>query len=137
MNHLVIIGNVCNDPEARTTKNNVPVTFFTVAVNNPKGAEAKDADFFRVAAFRGLAENCAKYLAKGRKVAVAGSIHLNTYESNGKTRATMDVIASDVQFLTPKETPVESPKNAVKTQTQKTDAQSGMVIVDDTDSLPF
>lgn len=137
MNHLIIIGNLTSDPEARTTSKGTPVTVFTVAVNDPRGAEARDADFFRVSAWRGLAENCAKYLAKGRKVAVCGSVHLNTYESNGKTRATMDVIASDVQFLTPKETPVESPKNAVKTQTPKTDAQSGMVVVNDDDELPF
>ena len=131
MNQLIIIGNVATDPEARTTKNNVPVTFFSVAVNNPKGAEAKDADFFRVAVFKGLAENCAKYLAKGRKVAVCGSVHLNTYEKDGKTRASLDVIGSDVQFLSPRETPVESPKNTVKT-----DSRSGMVVVDD-DELPF
>lgn len=132
MNHLVIIGNLTSDPEARTTKNGKPVAFFTVAVNNRRGAEARDADFFRVAAFSGLAENCAKYLAKGRKVSVVGEVHLNTYEKDGKTRASLDVIATDVEFLTPKETPVESPKNAVKT-----DAQSGMVVVPEDDELPF
>ena len=136
MNHLIIIGNLTNDPEARTTAKGTPVTFFTVAVNDPRGAEAKDADFFRVATFRGLAENCAKYLVKGRKVAVAGSVHLNTYEKDGKTRSTLDVMAQDVEFLSPRETPVESPKNAVKTQTPKTDAQTGFVQVDD-DELPF
>ena len=104
MNKLNIIGNLCNDPQLRSTKDGIPVCSFNVAVNRRKGAEAgQEADFFRVTAWRGLAEICSKYLAKGRKVAVSGSVSVSTYTGqDGKTRASMDVNADDIEFLTPK-----------------------------------
>ena len=62
--------------------------------------QAEQVDFFRVSAWRQLGENCAKYLAKGRKVAVVGSVSVRTYQANdGTTRASMDVNATDVEFL--------------------------------------
>ena len=132
MNKIFIVGNLTNDPERRTTQDGIPVTIFSVAVNRRGGARAQEAEFFRVSAWRGLAENCANFLAKGRKVSVVGEVHLNTYEKDGKTRASLEVTASEVEFLTPRETPVETPKNTVKT-----DAQTGMVVVNDSDELPF
>ena len=131
MNHLFIIGNCTADPQRRLTPDGVSVTTFTVAVNQRTNAQAKDADFFRVTAWRGLADICAQYLAKGRKVAVTGEVHLHTFEKDGKARATLEVTASDVEFLSPREAPAEAPKNAVKT-----DAQTGFVQVDE-DDLPF
>lgn len=131
MNHIFIIGNCTADPERRSTRDGIAVTTFTVAVNQRTSAQAKDADFFRVTAWRGLADICAQYLAKGRKVAATGEVHLHTFEKDGKARATLEVTASDVEFLSPREAAAEAPKNAVKT-----DAQTGFVQVDD-DELPF
>lgn len=102
MNKLTIIGNLTRDPESRTVQTaNGEATCcnFSVAVNNRKG----DADFFRVTVWRGLAENCAKYLVKGRKVAVTGSVSLHMYNAaDGTTKGTMEVHGEDVEFLTPK-----------------------------------
>jgi single-strand DNA-binding protein len=113
MNKLTIIGNLTKDPEKRTTTSGVNVCSFSVAVNKPKrDGQDQGADFFRVTAWRGLADICAKYLAKGRKVAVVGSVSLHTYQSNGETKASMEVNADDVEFLTPKGdgmTPVNDP----------------------------
>lgn len=134
MNRIMIIGNLTSDPDAYTTAKGTPMTMFTVAVNRKgSGASAKEADFFKVVTYNSLADNCRLYLTKGKKVSVLGDVHLNTYTGkDGKSRATMDVTALEVEFLSPRETPVESPKNTVKT-----DAQSGMVVVDPTDELPF
>ena len=113
MNKLVIIGNLVRDPESRVTQSGISVCTFTVAVNRRRQQEGQpEADFFRVTAWRGLADICAKYLAKGRKVAVVGSVSLHTYQSNGETKASMEVNADDVEFLTPKGegmTPVNDP----------------------------
>ena len=113
MNKLTIIGNLTKDPEKRTTTSGVNVCSFTVAVNRPKrDGQDQGADFFRVTAWRGLADICAKYLAKGRKVAVVGSVSQHTYQSNGETKASLEVNADDVEFLTPKGdgmTPVTDP----------------------------
>ena len=104
MNKLTIIGALTRDPEMKTTATGLTVTTFSVAVNRKKSAEGQpDADFFRVTAWRQLGENCAKYLAKGRKVCVIGPVSVSTYKGNdGNTRASMEVTAEDVEFLSPK-----------------------------------
>lgn len=129
MNKLTIIGNLTNAPELRTTTSGVNVCTFTVAVNRKKTANNQDpgADFFRVTAWRGLGENCAKFLDKGRKVAVVGSVSLHTYESNGKQGASLEVLADDVEFLSPRVTDAA---------TSPVDAQSGYTVADP-DELPF
>ena len=112
MNKLTIIGNLTRDPELRSVNGRdgtVSVCDFTVAVNRRQTSQQKangqqqEADFFRVTAWRGLGENAAKYLAKGRKVAVVGSVSVSTYTGNdGVTRASLEVNADDIEFLTPR-----------------------------------
>lgn len=104
MNKCTIIGNLTRDPETRITQSGVSVTSFTVAVNGrAKQGEQAQTDYFRVTAWRQLGENCQKYLAKGRKVCVIGSVAVRTYQSNdGGTRASLEITAEDVEFLTPK-----------------------------------
>ena len=102
MNKLTIIGNLTKDPELRTTQAGKNVCSFDVAVKR-RGQD--EADYFRVSAWNGLADTCARYLAKGRKVCVIGPVSVHTYETNsGKHGATLEVIAEDVEFLTPKGT---------------------------------
>ena len=103
MNKLFIVGNLCRDPELRRTPQGISVCSFTVAVNRRQRGDQQEADYFRVNAWRELGENCAKFLSKGRKVAVTGSVSVSTYTgSDGATRANMDVQANDVEFLSPK-----------------------------------
>lgn len=107
MNKLFIVGNLTRDPELRTTSSGISVCTFTVAVNRRRSSNAQagqpEADFFRVSAWRALGENCQKYLAKGRKVAVTGAVTVSTFQGNdGTTRASLEVNADDVEFLTPK-----------------------------------
>ena len=105
MNKLTIIGNLTRDPELRTTSQGISVCTFTVAVNRRNTREGQpEADFFRVTAWRQMGENCGKFLAKGRKVAVVGMVSVSTYQANdGSTRAQMEVTADDVEFLSPKD----------------------------------
>ena len=104
MNKLTIIGNLTKDPELRTTQAGKNVCSFDVAVKRRSGNGQDETDFFRVSAWNGLAETCARYLAKGRKVCVVGPVSVHTYESsNGKHGASMEVRADDVEFLSPKQ----------------------------------
>ena len=125
MNMLTIIGNLTNDPELRTTTNGKNVCSFSVAVNRRNKIEGQpDADFFRVSAWNQLGENCAKYLAKGRKVCVVGSVSVKTYETQKhEVRAYMEVTANDVQFLSPK--------------SETIDKESGYQKVDVGEELPY
>lgn len=104
MNKVFLIGNLTKDPEMRSTQSGVAVCNFTIAVNRrfKKENGEQETDFLNVVAWRQLAELCAKYLAKGRKVAVTGNIQTLTYEAkDGSKRTTWDIVADEVEFLTP------------------------------------
>jgi single-strand DNA-binding protein len=139
MNKLFITGNLTRDPELRSTRDGTPVCTFTVAVSRrQKSAEAgkPDADFFRVTAWRALGESCGKYLQKGRKVGVTGSVSVNTYTAqDGSFRASMEVAADDVEFLSPKSEYAPGTVGAIDAAAKK-DQQTGFVQVDG-DELPF
>ncbi len=99
MNKLIIIDNLTRDPETRTTTNGHTVCTFTVAVNR-RGSSEQEADFFRVSAWGKLGENCQRYLAKGRKVAVEGRVMANAYSGqDGSPMASLEVTAGEVEFL--------------------------------------
>ena len=140
MNKLTIIGNLTKDPELRTTTTGINVCTFTLAVNKTNRRTDPDsrpeADYFKVTAWRELGENCAKFLQKGRKACVIGPVSLHIYTGqDGKTYANMEVLAQDVEFVSPRVsdyTP-EEPKEP------KRDQQTGMqdVTDDEYDELPF
>lgn len=144
MNKLTIIGNLTRDPELRTTGSGHNVCSFTVAVNRRKSANGQqEADFFRVSAWRQLGENCQRYLAKGRKVAVVGPVSVSTYQaSDGSTRAQLEITAEDVEFLSSRNEesgtyPAASGYQAAPTpQPQAAPNMAGFEEVDDED-LPF
>ena len=106
MNKITLIGNLTSDPEVRSTTSGVTVCTFGLAVNRkfaPQGGE-RQTDFFRINAWRQLGDNCAKYLAKGRKVAVLGELQARLYDAkDGTTRMSLDVSADEVEFLSPRE----------------------------------
>ena len=105
MNRITIIGNLVRDPELRTTPQKKDVCSLDVAVNRRKKVEGQpEADYFRVNAWGELAKLCARYLTKGKKVAVTGSVSLSKREKDGKFYASIEVYAEDVEFLSPKDT---------------------------------
>ena len=105
MNKVFLIGNLTRDPELSEPNSGVSLCRFPIAVNRRfSGGDAeRQTDFFNVTAFRGLADNIARFCKKGNKVAVVGSIQIRNYEdNNGQRRTFVDVVADDVEFLTPK-----------------------------------
>ncbi|MBQ2698376.1 MAG: single-stranded DNA-binding protein [Firmicutes bacterium] len=106
LNRVVLIGRLTRDPELRYTQSGVAVVNFTIAVDRPyKSASGeRETDFIDIVVWRQLAENCEKYLAKGRLVAVDGRLQIRRYEtSDGQKRNAAEVVADDVRFLTPRE----------------------------------
>ena len=102
INRITIVGRLTKDPEARHTNSGTAVTSFTVACErnfaNAKGE--KETDFIPVITWRGLAENCGRYLSKGRLVAVDGTLQIRNYEANdGSRRFIAEIIAENVQFV--------------------------------------
>lgn len=102
MNRATIIGNLTKDPELRTTASGISVCTFTVAINRGFG-DKKETDYLPIVTWRALAENCSKFLVKGRKVGVSGRIQTRNYEANnGERRYVTEIIADEVEFLSPK-----------------------------------
>lgn len=102
MNKAILIGNLARDPEMRTGASGVPVCNFTLAVNRRFADQNgnRQADFINVVTFKKNAENCSRYLAKGRKCGVVGSIQTRTYDAqDGTKRYVTEIVADEVEFL--------------------------------------
>jgi len=140
MNKLIIIGNLTRDPETRTVASGSTVCSFTVAVNRRRSSQNQnqpDADFFRISAWNKLGENCQRYLAKGRKVCVVGSVSVSSYESkDGGTRFSLDVFAEDVEFLSPRSENQGGGSGYGSSNAGNSSDSNGFQEVDD-DDLPF
>jgi single-strand DNA-binding protein len=101
----IIIGNLTRDPELRYSQAGVAVADFTVAVDRVwtdrnTNERRKETEYFRVSAWRSLAENCHTYLKKGSQIMVAGRISASAFTGqDGEPRASLELTALDVQFL--------------------------------------
>lgn len=104
MNKLTIIGNLTRNPEYKDV-NGIPCATFTVAVNRRvKNGAHPEADYVRVTAWRKLADVCASYLQKGKKVYVEGRATASAWAGNdGTLHANIDLTATDVEFLSPRD----------------------------------
>ena len=102
MNKVYLIGNLTRDPEMSTTTSGISVCRMSIAVGRrfPNAEGGRDADFFNVTAWRGTADNCGKFLKKGNKIAVSGSIQTRNYEKADGTKGfAIDIVADEVEFL--------------------------------------
>ncbi len=101
MNKVFLIGRLSRDPELRHTGNGTAVCQINVAISRPvaQGREP-ETDFINVTIWNKPAENVARYLSKGRQIAVEGRIQTRNYDNNeGKRVYVTEVIASNVEFL--------------------------------------
>lgn len=143
MNKVFLIGNLTRDPELTETSGGVSVCKFSIAVNrNYTGADGeRKTDFFNCIAWRGLGENIARYVKKGQKIAVSGSMEQRSYEDrNGDKRTVYEVIAQDAEFLTQKQNTDESaPSDYVAPPKQQSfyDKKPALQTFDDDSSIPF
>ena len=141
MNKAILIGNLTRDPETTTTSSGITKCNFTVAVQrrfaNAQGV--READFIPVVCWRQTAELCSRYLSKGRKVAVEGSIQTRTYDAqDGTKRYVTEIVADSVEFLGSREeggrqnfdAPAPAPRASAP-------ANSGAFTEVDDDELPF
>lgn len=131
MNKVFLIGNLTRDPELSTTSSGVSLCRLSLAVSrrfaNADGT--RETDFFNITVWRNDAENCSKYLSKGSKIAVVGSLQNRTYEVDGVKRYATDIVASEIEFL-------NSRSSGDSASRDDAEPVSDLRPVDD-DSLPF
>jgi len=134
LNRFQLIGNLGAKPELRFAGTGNAVCNFNVAtrdvrVSKDNGARTETTEWHRVVAFGPLAEQCAKYLDKGRLVYVDGRIQYRTYEKDGVTRQVTEVKANDVQFL--------SSPSADRAASSSSGASDATPFTAEEDELPF
>lgn len=131
MNKIILIGNLTKNPELKELPSGVYVCNMNIAVSRDFGEDG--ADYFDIKVFNKQAQNCDKFLSKGRKVAVIGRLQNRSYEDkDGNKRYVTEVIANDVEFLTPKENDVVS----ASIKREDTYTQTRLSEIDD-NQLPF
>lgn len=118
MNIVALVGRLTKDPDVRyTAGTQMAVATFTLAIDRPIAKDKeKQTDFPRIIVFGKQAENCERFLAKGRKVAIQGRIQTGSYQDKaGNTVYTTDVVADRVEFLEWGEKDGDSGKQAANT----------------------
>lgn len=140
MNKVFLIGNLTRDPELTETSGGIKICRFAIAVNrNYSGADGeRKTDFFNCVAWRALGETVARYTRKGTKVAVSGSIELRNYEdSQGIKRTGIDIVAQDVEFLTPKSASSDDGFDAPAPSASNSGNKPQLQPFDDDADIPF
>jgi single-strand DNA-binding protein len=104
LNKVMIIGNLGRDPEVSYTPSGMAVAKFSIATTDfwtdrATGERKEKTEWHRIVAFAKLAETCGRYLTKGKQIYVEGKLQTTSYEKDGITRYTTDIIANTIQFL--------------------------------------
>jgi len=117
MNRVILIGNVGRDPEVRKSAKGESWCSFSLATNRrvrgPDGEWTDEADWHEIRAFGRTADACARFLTKGRPVAVDGSLSYSKWKDDqGNTRVNTRILADRVEFLDSREGRAQSPPPA-------------------------
>lgn len=140
MNKVFLIGNLTRDPELSVTTSNVSVCKFTVAIsrNYTSADGTRETDFLPIVCWRAQAENCGRYLRKGSKVGICGSIRTRSYEANdGTRRYVTEINADEVQFLSTRSSEfAETEELPEVTQAKSKDDNNELRPIED-EELPF
>ncbi len=104
INKVIVVGRLGQDPEIRYMPDGTAVANFSVATSDEwkdkqSGEKKERTEWHRIVAWRGLGEVCGKYLSKGRQVYVEGKLQTRSWEKDGVTRYSTEIVASTVEFL--------------------------------------
>ena len=149
INRVVLVGNLTRDPELKTLPSGSSVCDLRIAVNNRRknqqtGEWVEEPNYFTISVFGQQAENCARFLAKGRAVAVDGRLRWRQWDAqDGSKREAVDVIAESVQFIGPRGDGGDAPSGgfdrpaSVATPAAATPPWGGAAATDVDDDIPF
>lgn len=138
VNNVTIIGNLGKDPEVKYMPSGEAVCNFPVACNEQwkkkdTGEKQEHTEWFRVAVFGKLAEVCGKYLTKGKQVYIEGKLRTRSYEKDGETKYSTELICSEMKMLGVKDDGNEQPSKATSKPSSKTHDEE----VSFDDDIPF
>ena len=134
MNKIFLIGRLTKNPELKYTPSGAAVCSFTLAVDRRFTSQSggREADFINIVVWNKAAENCAKYLSKGKQTAVEGRLQIRSYDGNdGKKRWVTEVVADNVEFLG------SGQQQGTRTYSQSEIEDWGEEVTFDSNDVPF
>ena len=136
LNHIVIMGRICNDIELRRTGTGVAVASFTVACDRDFGQNGqKETDFIECVAWRGTGEFIERNFSKGKMIVVSGRLQIRKWEDkNGNKRNTAEIVVENAYFADSKKDAGEKYEDSMNNGDP---LQDFAVLDGDTDGLPF
>ena len=126
MNNVILMGRLTRDIELNYSKNGKAFTRFSIAINRI----GEGTDFINCVAWEKTAETIAEYFKKGQRILVQGSIRTGSYEKNGQTIYTTDVLVSRFEFI-------ESNNKSSSNKNYDNDAKFDSDDNDDDEDFPF
>ena len=104
INKVILIGRLGRDPEIRYTPDGRAIANFSIATSEEwrdkdSGEKKERTEWHRIVVFGKMGEICGQYLSKGRQVYLEGRLQTRSWEKDGVTRYTTEIVANDVQFL--------------------------------------
>ncbi len=134
MNHVVLMGRLTRDPELKYSQAGKAFSKFTVAVN--REFKREEADFINCTAWGKTAETIAEYLRKGRRIALQGRISVSSYEQNGETRWSTEVVVDKFEFVDTANSKMEGNSQVQSKKSENSSVNDNDEIMDD-DNFPF
>ena len=113
-NKVILIGNVCSDPELKQSQSGISVCSFSIAVNRKYNKDGNnEVDFFTIVAWRQQAEFVCKYFKKGKPILVCGQLQTRSWtDKQGNKRTAVEVVADEVSFVGNNESPTGAKNEA-------------------------
>lgn len=142
VNKVILIGRLGKDPEVRSLESGVMVANFTLATSEvyrdrTSGERKETTEWHNIVMWRNLAEIAQKYLHKGDMVYIEGKLRTRTWEKDGVTRYTTEVVADNMTMLTPRGSSSASPAENAPVSKPATENFTPMPDTGATDDLPF
>ena len=134
MNKVFMIGNLVADPELKKTQSGISVCTFRIGVPRrfKDSAGERQSDFFSIVAWRALADLCGNHLRKGNKCSVSGSLQTRSYDAqDGTKRYVTEIVADEIEFLTPRGNAASNAPEAVVSETPNADGNTFSEVDDD------
>ena len=139
LNKVILMGNMCADPELKATQSGTSVCSFNVAINRySKEPDAKKVDFFTVVAWQAKAEFVSRYFKKGQAIVVCGRLENREWtDKQGNKRISTEIIAEEISFAGGKESSTEAKNEAYVPSAYSTQNSQNFESIEDQEGLPF
>lgn len=138
-NKVILIGNLCSDPELKQTQGGTSVCSFNVAINRySKEPDAKKVDFFTVVAWQAKAEFVSKYFKKGQAIVIVGRLENREWsDKQGNKRISTEIIAEEISFAGNKESTTEAKNEPYMPTPYSTENSQNFEEIPGDEQLPF